>query len=95
MTDARIKIILSFLTNFLFGGVVSAAWLVGKIQPETALPVLIAIAGIDVMGRRSENAASRSSEPPSDAKTQPPMPPAGPTAAALLMALESFKHILT
>lgn len=91
MTDARLRLILQTATNWLVGGVISAAWLIGKVSAETALIPLMALAGLEVWNRKAD---SRSSAPPGDVKGGTPLPPPGPTAAALLMALESFQHVI-
>lgn len=91
MTDSRLKLILSTCTNLAFGGVISAAWLMGKVSTETALLPLLALAGLDVLGRRNENRLSGAPEAPSASKPGYPLPPPGPTAAALLMALQSLQ----
>lgn len=91
MTDARLRLILQTATNWLVGGVISAAWLIGKVSAETALIPLMALAGLEVWNRKAD---SRSSALPGDAKGGPQLPPPGPTAAALLMALESFQHVI-
>jgi len=91
MTDSRLKLLLQTTTNWGVGGVISAAWLLGKIPAETALIPLMALAGLEVWNRKAD---SRLQEASGDAKAHTPLPPAGPTAAALLMALESFQHLV-
>lgn len=94
MTDTNLRLVLQTFTNLAFGGLIGAAWLTDKVTTEVALIPLLALAGLDVLGRRNENSRSRSSQPPSDEKIRTVLPPPGPTAAALLMALESFKGLL-
>lgn len=91
MESDKLRLILQTLTNWGVGGVISAAWLMGKIPSETALIPLMALAGLEVWNRKAD---SRRSAPPGDEKTPHPLPPAGPTAAALLMALDAFQGVI-
>lgn len=108
MTDSRLRLLLQFLTNILAGGVISAAWLTGKIDAATALIPLLALAGLDMMGRKAEakaetanNAinASSGSLPPPSGPTSPSLrgtiPPAGPAALGLAVALQTLLQMLT
>lgn len=94
MTDARLAMILRTVTNVLFGAGIFYAWIAGKVAPEAALPLLIALAGLDVAGRHVETrVVSRSSQPPSAPKGTGPVPPAGPAVAALLVAYSALQGL--
>lgn len=94
MTDSRLKMILQTATNLVFGSLIAAGWLMGKVDSSVALLPLLALAGLDVLGRRNENASSRSLEAPGGPKAPPPLPPPGPTAVALLMAMEAVRGLI-